>query len=106
MQRKENLSGFVVIAILVGTIVSMTMPNVFANQTDNSRQSDNIITNNCQGFESTGNNANNSAIAAASVSESGATDDADEPGDIDVNDEEDIDTGNDDAGEANDVEDQ
>ena len=33
-----------------------------------------------------------------------STDDADEPGDNDVNDEEDTDTGNEDAGEANDDE--
>jgi hypothetical protein len=38
------------------------------------------------------------------VTQNGGTDDADEPGDIDVNDEEDTDTGNEDAGEANDDE--
>jgi hypothetical protein len=102
MQTKEMLM-FAIVAILVGSIVSMTTAGVVAAQTGNSSNNDNISINNCQEIDSASNNAD-SATAVASDSESGGTDDADEPGDIDVNDEEDTDTGNEDAGEANDDE--
>ncbi len=75
---------FVAVAILVGSIVSMTTNNVFATQAANSNNI-NTTDNDCPENVSAG-------------------DDADEPGDIDVNDEEDTDTGNEDAGEANDEE--
>ena len=66
---------FVTVAILVGSIVSMTIPDVYATQTGN-LSSSNANTNDCPG--------NGSPV-----------DDADEPGDNDVNDEEeDTDTGN------------
>jgi hypothetical protein len=87
MQIKEILM-FTAVAILVGSIASMTTTSeVFAPNTGNSSNSNtNTDTNDCTGNGSTG-------------------DDADEPGDIDVNDEEeDTDTGNEDEGEANDEE--
>jgi hypothetical protein len=87
MQIKEILM-FTAVAILVGSIASMTTTSeVFAPNTGNSSNSNtNTNTNDCTGNGSTG-------------------DDADEPGDIDVNDEEeDTDTGNEDEGEANDEE--
>jgi hypothetical protein len=74
------------VAILVGSIVSLTITNVFATQTRNSNNNSNTSTNDCPENGSAGD------------------DDADEPGDTDVNDEEDTDTGNEDAGEANDDE--
>ena len=80
---------FTAVAILVGSIASMTTTSeVFAPNTGNSSNSNtNTNTNDC-----TGNGL--------------AGDDADEPGDIDVNDEEeDTDIGNEDEGEANDEED-
>jgi hypothetical protein len=83
METKPILM-FVAIAILVGSIVSMTTNNVFATQTGNSNNI-NTNTNECPENGSAG-------------------DEADEPGDIDVNDEEDTDTGNEDAGEASDDE--
>jgi hypothetical protein len=108
MQTKPILM-FVAVAILVGTITSMTTSNVYATQTGNSSNSNNnnnnISTNNCQGIDSAGGNRNNSVTAVASDSASGI-DDADEPGDNDVNDQEDTDNGNEDAGEANDDEEQ
>jgi hypothetical protein len=105
MQTKPILM-FVAVAILVGTISSMTTSNVYATETGNSSNSNNnISTNNCQGIDSVGGNRNNSVTAVASDSESGI-DDADEPGDNDVNDQEDTDNGNEDAGEANDDEEQ
>jgi hypothetical protein len=83
MQTKPILM-FVAVAILVGSIVSMTTSDVFASQSGNPSNS-NTNTNDLQ--------------------ENGwPSDDADEPGDIDVNDEEDTDTGNEDAGEASDDE--
>jgi hypothetical protein len=87
MQIKEILM-FTAVAILVGSIASMTTTSeVFAPNTGNSSNSNtNTNTNDCTGNGSAG-------------------DDADEPGDIDVNDEEeDTDTGTEDAGEANDEE--
>jgi hypothetical protein len=47
----------------------------------------------------------NAGEAEGEEQNGGGIDDADEPGDIDVNDEEDTDTGNEDEGEANDEED-
>jgi hypothetical protein len=85
MQTKPILM-FVAVAILVGSIFSMTTSDVFAPQSGNPSNS-NTNTNDLQENGSAG-------------------DDADEPGDIDVNDEEDTDTGNEDAGEANDDEEQ
>jgi hypothetical protein len=87
MQTKEILM-FTAVAILVGSIASMTTTSeVFAPNTGNSNNSNtNTNTNDCTGNGSAG-------------------DDSDEPGDIDVNDEEeDTDTGNEDEGEANDDE--
>jgi hypothetical protein len=86
MQTKEILM-FTAVAILVGSIASMTTTSeVFAPNTGNSNNTNaNTNTNDCTGNGSAG-------------------DDADEPGDIDVNDEEDTDTGNEDEGEANDEE--
>jgi hypothetical protein len=87
MQTKPILM-YVAVAILVGSIVSMTTTSeVFAPNTGNSNNSNtNTNTDDCTGNGSAG-------------------DDADEPGDIDVNDEEeDTDTGTEDAGEANDEE--
>ena len=104
---------FMTVAILVGTIVSMTTSNVLATQTGNSSNNSSsssngannkFNTNNCQESDLAGDNMDNSATVAISDSENGATDDADEPGDNDVNDQEDTDTGNEDAGEANDQE--
>jgi len=102
---------FMAVAILVGAIVSMTTSNVFATQTGNSSNSNNnninnnINTNNCQENDLTGNSVDNSATVSTSDSDNGATDDADEPRDNDVNDnQEDTDSGNEDAGEANDQE--
>ena len=87
-----------------------TTAGAFAAQTENSSNSNNNNnnnnnTNNCQDNNSAGDNAD-SATAAASDSENGATDDADEQGDNDVNDQEDTDTGNEDAGEEADDEEQ
>ena len=97
MQTKDILM-FAAVALLVGTIVSMTTSGVASAQTTN--------LSNCQGIDLTGDDAN-SATAAPSDSENGATgDDADEPGDNDVNDEEDTDSGNEDAGEVDDDEEQ
>jgi hypothetical protein len=92
MQTKPILM-YVAVAILVGSIVSMTTTSeVFAPNTGNSNNS-NTNTN-------TNTNTNNNDCR-----ENGSGgDDADEPGDNDVNDEEDSDTGNEDAGEANDDE--
>jgi hypothetical protein len=81
MQTKPILM-FVAVAILVGSIFSMTTNNVFATQAGNSSNI-NTTDNDCPENVSGG-------------------DDADEPGGIDVKDEEDTDTGNEDAGEAND----
>ena len=91
---------FATVAILVGTIVSMTTTaGMVAAQTVNSNNNgNNINTNNCQEINPASYNADN-ATAVASNPESGSLEDADEPGDIDVNDEEDIDTGNEDAGQ-------
>jgi hypothetical protein len=83
MQTKPILM-FVAVAILVGSIVSMTTNNVYATQAGDSSNI-NTTDNDCP----------------ENIS---ADDNADEPGDIDVNDEEDTDTGNEDAGEANDDE--
>ena len=98
MQTKDILM-FAAVAMVVGTIVSMTTAGMVAAQTVDSSNNDNINTNNCQEINPAGVNAN-SATAAASDSESGVTDDADEPGDVDVNDEEDTDSGNEDAGQG------
>jgi hypothetical protein len=107
MQTKPILM-YVAAMILVGTIVSMTTSNVFATQTGNSSNSNNnnnINTNNCQQNDLTGDNVDNSATVSTSDRENDGTDDADEPGDNDVNDEEeDTDSGNEDAGEADDQE--
>ena len=91
---------FATVAILVGTIVSMTTTaGMVAAQTVNSNNNgNNINTNNCQEINPASYNADN-ATAVASNPESDSIEDADEPGDIDVNDEEDIDTGNEDAGQ-------
>jgi hypothetical protein len=99
MQTKDILM-FATVAILVGTIVSMTTTaGMVAAQTVNSNNNgNNINTNNCQEINPASYNADN-ATAVASNPESDSIEDADEPGDIDVNDEEDIDTGNEDAGE-------
>ncbi|HET6640460.1 MAG TPA: hypothetical protein VFG77_02515 [Nitrososphaeraceae archaeon] len=99
MQTKDILM-FATVAILVGTIVSMTTTaGMVAAQTVNSNNNgNNINTNNCQEINPASYNADN-ATAVASNPESGSIEDADEPGDIDVNDEEDIDTGNEDAGQ-------
>jgi hypothetical protein len=104
MQTKEILM-FAAVAILVGSLVSMTTSGVVAAQTTTNPSNNNFNTNDCQEIGLAGTNPD-SANAAASDSETGATDDADEPGDVDVNDEEDTDTGNEDAGEANDDEEQ
>ena len=85
MQTKPILM-FVAVAILVGSIVSLTITNVFATQTGNLNINTNTSTYDCPENGSAGD------------------DDADEPGDTDVNDEEDTDIGNEDAGEANDDE--
>ena len=99
MQTKDILM-FATVAMLVGTIVSMTTTaGMVAAQTVNSNNNgNNINTNNCQEINPASYNADN-ATAVASNPESGSIEDADEPGDIDVNDEEDIDTGNEDAGQ-------
>ena len=99
MQTKDILM-FAAVAILVGTIVSMTTTGMVAAQTVSSSNNDNINTNNCQEINPVGLNADGATAAATSDSETGATDEADEPGDTDVNDEEDTDTGNEDAGEG------
>jgi hypothetical protein len=104
MMQPKDIMMFVAVAMLVGTIVSMTIAGVVAAQTENSSNNDNNIdTNNCQEINAAGFDAE-SATAAASDSETGEIEDEDEPGDIDVNDEEDTDTDNEDAGEANDEE--
>ena len=84
--KTKSILMFVTVAILVGSIVSMTIPDVYATQTGN-LSSNNANTNDCPG--------NGSPV-----------DDADEPGDNDVNDEEeeDTDTGNEDEGETEDDE--
>jgi hypothetical protein len=95
MQTKPILM-YVAVAILVGSIVSMTTTTseVFAPQTGNS--------SNTNANSNTNSNTNfNDCPANGS-----GGDDADEPGDNDVNDEEDTDSGNEDAGEANDDEEQ
>ena len=81
---------FTAVAIVVGSIVSMTnISEVFAPNTGDSNStnasSSNTLSNDCLEVGSPG-------------------DDADEPGDIDVNDEEEEDTdiGDEDEGEAND----
>ena len=110
MQTK-SFHSFVAVALLVGTIVSLTTTSgIVAAQTTNSSNIQ-INNNNCQGNGLSGNDVN-SATAVASDDEGGgggggdtAEDDADEPGDNDVNDEEDTDTGNEDVGEANDDDD-
>jgi hypothetical protein len=102
--RTKDILMFAAVALLVGSIVSMTTTyGAFAAQTQNSSNSNNNNNNNCQDNNLAGNNAD-SATEAASDSENGATDDADEQGDNDVNDEEDTDTGNEDAGEVDDEE--
>jgi hypothetical protein len=113
--RTKHILMFVAVALLVGTIVSMTTTSgAFAarttenssnssNNNSNTNNNNNNNNNNCQDNNSAGDNGD-SATAAASDSENGATDDADEQGDNDVNDQEDTDTGNEDAGEANDQE--
>ena len=106
----KNFRSFVAIALVVGTIVSLTTTSgVVAAQTTNSSNIE-INNNNCQENGLSGNDVN-SAIAAASDDEGGGSgssasteDDADEPGDNDLNDNEDTDTGNEDVGEANDDE--
>jgi hypothetical protein len=91
MQTKPILM-YVAVAILVGSIVSMTTTSeVFAPRTGNSSNTN------------TNSNTNNNNDCPENGS---GDDDADEPGDNDVNDEEDTDTGNEDAGEANDDEEQ
>jgi hypothetical protein len=104
MQTKDILM-FATVAMLVGTIVSMTTTaSMVAAQTVNSNNiGNNINTNNCQEINPASYNADN-ATAIASNPESGGIEDADEPGDVDVNDEEDTDTGNEDAGEVDDEE--
>ena len=94
---------FAAVAIVVGTIMSMTTAGMVAAQTIDSGNNDNINTNNCQGINPA-SVSSDSATAAVSDSEIGGTDDADEPGDVDVNDEEDTDSGSEDAGEADDDE--
>jgi hypothetical protein len=91
MQTKEILM-FTAVAILVGSIASMTTTSeVFAPNIGNSNNT---------------NASSNSAVSNDCPENGSAGDDADEPGDIDVNDEEeeDTDTGNEDEGEANDDE--
>ena len=106
MQTK-SFRSFVGVVLLVGTIVSLTTSSgVVAAQTTNSTNIG-INNNNCQVNGLSGNDDVNSATAAASDDASGgsgatAEDDADEPGDNDVNNKEDTDTGNEDVGEAND----
>jgi uncharacterized protein YuzE len=86
MQTKSILI-FVEVTIIIGSIVSMTTSDIFATQTGNS------------------SNSNTNTASNDSPENNSAGDDADEPGDIDANDdEEDIDSGNEDAGEANDDE--
>jgi hypothetical protein len=90
MQTKPILM-YVAVAILVGSIVSMTTSSeVFAAQTGNSNNSN--------------TNANSNSNTNDCPENGSGGDDADEPGDNDVNDEEDTDTGNEDEGEANDDE--
>jgi hypothetical protein len=105
--RIKDVLTFAAVAMLIGTIVSMTTTSgAFATQiTENSSNSNNNDNNtdNCQDNNSRGDNEN-SATEAGSDSENAATDDADEQGDNDVNDQEDTDTGNEDTGEANDQE--
>ena len=80
--KTKPILMFMAVAILVGSIVSMTIPDVYATQIGNSSISNTNNTHDCTGNGSAG-------------------DDADEPGDNDVNDEEeDTDTGNEDEGEA------
>jgi hypothetical protein len=82
----KSILMFMAVAVLVGSIVSMTFPDVYATQIENSSSSNTNNTHDCTGNGSEG-------------------DDADEPGDNDVNDEEeDTDTGNEDEGEADDDE--
>jgi hypothetical protein len=104
MQTKDILM-FVAVALLVGSIGSITTSGVAAAQTteNSSNSNNNNNNNNCQDNNSAGNTAD-SATAGTSDIENGATDDADEQGDNDVNDQEDTDTGNEDAEEANDQE--
>jgi hypothetical protein len=96
----KNIVMFAAVAILVGTIVSMSTTGMVAAQTVDSDNNDNniISPNSCQGINTAGLNVT-SASTTASGSES-EVDDADEPGDVDVNDEEDTDTGNEDVGEG------
>ena len=90
MQIKEILM-FTALVILVGSLASMAnISEVFAPNTENSNNtnvgSSNTVSNDCPEDGSPG-------------------DDADEPGDVDVNDEEeDTDSGDEDEGEANDDE--
>ena len=98
MQTKDILM-FAAVAMVVGTIVSMTTAGMVAAQTVDSSNNDNINTNSCQEINPAGVNSD-SATAAVSDSEIGGTDDADEPGDVDVNDEEDTDSGSEDVGQG------
>jgi hypothetical protein len=110
MQPKDVLM-FAAVAMLVGTIASMTTTSgAFATQitenSSNSNDNSNSSSDDCQDNNSAGDNAD-SATAATSDNDNAATnDDADEQGDNDVNDQEDTDTGNEDTGEANDDEEQ
>jgi hypothetical protein len=91
MQIKEILM-FTAVAIVVGSIVSMTTTSeVFAPNTGN--------------LNST-NASSSSALSNDCLEDGSPGDDADEPGDVDVNDEgeEDTDSGDEDEGEANDDE--
>jgi hypothetical protein len=98
MQTKDILM-FATVAMLIGTIVSMTTAGMVAAQTVNSSNNgNNINTNNCQEINPAGLDGDG-ATPSASESE-GELEDADEPGDVDVNDEEDTDTGSEDVGEG------
>jgi hypothetical protein len=110
MQTKKFRS-FVAIALLVGTVASLTTTSgVVAAQTTNSSNIEINNSNNCQENDLSGNDVNSASAAESDDGDDGgssatAEDDADEPGDNDVNDEEDSDTSNEDVGEANDDED-
>jgi hypothetical protein len=99
--KTKDILMFAAVAMVVGTIVSMSTAGIVAAQTVDSSNNDNINTNNCQEINPGGVNSD-SATAAVSNREIGGTDDADEPGDVDVNDEEDMDSGSEDAEEEDD----
>ena len=89
MQTKKILM-FTAVAIVVGSIVSMTTTSeVFAPNTGNSNST---------------NASSSNTLSNACLEDGSPGDDADEPGDIDVNDEEEEDTGigDENEGEAND----